>query len=298
MINTKQYKLYTGILIILLTFSCSRNHNSKSNKSNELIFKPLYVEHLLSMPSDFGTIWNAKHITENKISKIAIISKGGSGPNNTIEKYAFNFNSFGLCDTFSYNNFIHSNDKLDEFYFNYTNKSLSRIQLIKHFGYSNLPPIYAFTFPNKFVICRQRTNQTNDSIIFTPNFQKPKVIAEKIGGKYNSIELVIQKGTSAKRILDEVTGIDSNTTTLLYTEKLITYTKNGLPIESFHLDQNWNQLELAKQWEYNEDNQLVHFSQWVHGKIVKEIELNYNEQNLPLKMIFNRKKFYFKYKKG
>lgn len=295
----KKYLPIIPLLFFLL--SCEENKEHDNDKFNDPFRKnlinPLYLDQLFSTPNTFGPIWTSEHVKLLDIDKISIVLKGGNSPDNILEKYIYTFNPKGQSDTFKYFFYNTSKEALNETNFAYSKKSLGKINIIKYYGVGNLPPISAYETPQSTVFYRSKSNNKNDTMFFYPNVNQAKVIIDKIGNYYNYVEIITPKGTSSNEIMKQIASVDSNLAHFELAEKLLTYTENGYPVESYHLGENWNQMELAKQWEYNKFKQPIHFKQWIHGTKVKDIDILYNENSLPKKITFNRKKYHLIYKK-
>lgn len=293
-----------GFLLVLLIgtlISCGpKNGEEKENSSDPFrknLFNPFYIDQLFNTPNAYGSIWISSHVRMLDVDKISIMLKGGNNPDNVLEKFVYTFNSKGQSDTFKYYFFNTSQDILNETYLSYGKENISKIDIIKYYGVGNHPPVKVYQDETKTVFYRSKSNGKNDSLFFYPNTTQPKVIIDKIGNFYNYIEIIVPKGSSATRIMDQVSAIDPDLSHFELSEKLLTYTEKNYPVESYHLGENWNQMELAKQWEYNKYHQPIHFRQWMHGTKIKDIDILYNENSLPKKITFNRKKYQLIYKK-
>ncbi len=297
--RTKQWLLFSLVAGILA--SCSgKSGEDNSNASDPFrknLFNPFYLDQLFSTPNTYGSIWISSHLRQLDVDKVSVILKGGNNPDNVLEKYVYTFNAKGQNDTFQYYFFNTSQDVLNETYLSYGKKGVSKIDIIKYYGVGNLPPVKVYEDDSKTVLYRSKSNGKNDSLFFYPNATQPRVIIDKIGNFCNYLEIIVPKGSSATYIMDQVSAIDPDLSHFELSEKLLTYTEKGYPVESYHLGENWNQMELAKQWEYNKYHQPIHFSQWMHGTKIKDIDILYNENSLPKKITFNRKKYQLIYKK-
>jgi hypothetical protein len=109
---------------------------------------------------------------------------------------------------------------------------------------------------------------------------------------------LLKKNTGTSEIIELIESIKYDIEQLEFAQKVVTYMKDNNPYESYFLGENWNQLEKCKSWEYNKSNQLVNFKQWLHKNLIKDIQLNYNKENLPNTVTFNRKKFNISYKRN
>ncbi|MGV3630998.1 MAG: hypothetical protein ACO1O6_07320 [Bacteroidota bacterium] len=294
-------QLFTLACATILLVSCSEKSGEAAGDANDPfrknLFNPFYLDQLFSTPNSSGSIWISSHLRLLDVDKVSVILKGGNNPDNVLEKFVYTFNSQGQNDTFQYYFFNTSSEVLNETYMTYGKQNLSKIDIIKYYGVGNLPPVKVYEDETKTVFYRSKSNGKNDSLFFYPNPAQPKVIIDKIGNFYNYIEIIVPKGSSATYIMDQVSAIDPNLSHFELSEKLLTYTEKAYPVESYHLGENWNQMELAKQWEYNKYHQPIHFSQWMHGTKIKDIDILYNENSLPKKITFNRKKYQLIYKK-
>lgn len=294
-------KLFMIFLVFCALLSCKENKENDHDKFNDPFRKnlinPLYLDQLFTTPNAFGSVWLSEHVKLLDIDKISIVLKGGNKPDNVLEKYIYTFNKYGQSDTFKYYFYNNSKEALNETNMSFSGNSLSKIDVIKYFGVGNLPPVLVTENKKAKIFYRSKSNNKNDSLFFFPDVKQPSIIIDKIGNFYNSVEVIVPKGSSSTEIMNQLMAVDPNLTNFDLAEKLLTYTENGYPLESYHLGENWNQMELAKQWEYNTFMQPTHFTQWIHGTKIKDIEIVYNENALPKKITYNRKKYYLIYKK-
>jgi hypothetical protein len=143
------------------------------------------------------------------------------------------------------------------------------------------------------VVITSKNNNNFDSLIFYPTIENPKLIVEIVNHKVNSAEFLLEKGTSGEQIQTLAKTLDSTLNIFAFSEKSLTYLEHDLPIESYRLGTNWNKQEKIKTWEYNENQYLINFSERLHGTLIKNIVINYDEENLPTEIVIDRKRFIF-----
>ena len=107
------------------------------------------------------------------------------------------------------------------------------------------------------------------------------------------MEIVAEKGTFPEDWKYIASNLDSTMIAYALTTKTITLTENGLPVASYDLDSNWNKKERIRSWEYNNEHQPVYYKEWLHGSLVKLMEIKYASNNLPKLFVVDRQKFIF-----
>ncbi|TNE52753.1 MAG: hypothetical protein EP338_14030 [Bacteroidetes bacterium] len=261
------------------------------------LFNPLYIDRITYSPKRCGSIWYPENIDQIDIQQISLVlraSKNGMD----LDKHQYFFDSIGRTKSYNFYSFTKSEDIISQMGFRYRKDQLTQIDLFRYHGLSNFPPITCSKNSRFEGFYTSHSGQNNDSLLFYPNSRQPKIIIERLGGQVNHLEIIIDEKASDLQILKRVSRIDTNLIQYQHAEKIITYTREGLPRESFYLDEDWNQLELVKQWEYNQDNQPTHFVEWLHGKKIKDIYVRYNENSLPKRITFNRRKYFLIYRKS
>jgi hypothetical protein len=261
------------------------------------IINPLYLDYIINPPNHFGSIWIEKAISKLNINQINIILRTANNSSTLYEKQIINFDKIGKISSNEFFNFNFSKSVLNHFAYNYTSNQLTKIDLVKYHGLGNLPPMHVKKESNFEYFFQSKQNKINDSVFFYPTFEKPNVIIHKKGNQINHINVIIDKGVPASEFMNKLFYIDSSLTSFQFADKTITYLENNLPIESFQLEQNWSISDLIKKWKYNEFYQPIAFQEWLHGTLIKDINIFYNENKLPKRYIFNKKKYYIIYKK-
>jgi hypothetical protein len=249
---------------------------------------------LFEAPNNFGPIWNAEAIETLKINKISFYVKGGKYKNNLSEKLTYIFGDEGKALNFNHFLYNISTESFSNSGFTYnSNGKLEKIDVFRFQEFGNIPPVLFNHDSIKTTAITSRNNDDFDSLIFYPTIEKPQIIVEIVNHKVNSVEIFISKGSNSTQIQALAKTIDSSLAIFDLAEKTVTFLENDLPISSFHLDAQWKKQEQSKTWEYNENMQPVRYVERLHGTLVKNIEISYDENNLPEELIVDRKKFIF-----
>jgi hypothetical protein len=280
--------------------SCStKNTKVETEKKVNIEFtanllNPIYLTSLFEAPNNFGTIWNKNVIELLKIKKISLFVKGGRYKNNMSEKLSYVFSSNG--NALNFNHYLY-NISLDPFSTSGctydSNDALEKIDVFKYMQFGNVPPVFIKRDSTKTTVITSKNSNDFDSLIFYPNIENPKLIVEIVNHKVNSIEIFVEKGANLEKIQSLSKTLDSTLTIFEFSEKSVTFLENNLPQESFHLDAKWNRQEKSKKWEYNENQQPIKYSEHLHGTLIKNIEITYDEENLPVEFLVDRKRFVF-----
>jgi hypothetical protein len=291
---------YLILLGLVFLAACSQNKTNvepEKKNTNTLkvnIFNPLYVTTLFDSPNNFGPIWNTDVILALKLKKVSLYVKGGRYKNNMSEKLTYSFNAAGKAIDFNHFLYNNSTSAYSNSGFTYDSKGfLEKIDVFRYMEFGNVPPILIRKDSAKTVVITSKNNNNFDSLVFYPTIENPKLIVEIVNHKVNSAEFLLEKGTSLEEIQTLAKTLDSTLNIFALSEKSVTYLENELPVESYRLGMNWNKQEKSKTWEYNENQQLIGFSERLHGTLIKNIVIYYDDDNLPTELVIDRKRFIF-----
>jgi hypothetical protein len=295
------YKNIRKILTItILVVSCStkNNPNKESGESIKFnIINPYFIDELTSFSTNNGSIWSSLYLRRININQIDIVLKGGKNKNQISEKNSYLFNRYGQLEDYFFYDYSISDSVMNQFHYNYSSQLLTKIDIFTLLGMNNQAPVFVDR-NDKFEYFLIKNNaKFNDTTFYYPSFKNPEIIIDKIGKDINHMEIIIDKATTANYFMSKLKSIDSTLKSFNIANKIITYTVDGLPTESYQLENNWNVKELIKKWEYNILFQPVSYSEWLHGTKIKDISVFYNENSLPKRYIFNKKKYNLIYKK-
>ncbi len=260
------------------------------------LFNPIYLTTLFEAPNNLGPIWNKDLVETLKINKISLFVKGGRYKNNMSEKLTYTFNPNGNVLNFKHYLYNISTEPFSNSGFSFSiNGTLEKIDIFKYMEVGNVPPVFIHRDSIKTTVITSKNNNNFDSLVFYPTIENPKLIVEIVNHKVNSIEIFVEKGSNLTQIQAQSKNLDSTLNIFALSEKSVTFLENNLPQESYHLDANWNKQEKSKSWEYNENQQPVKYFERLHGTLVKDIVITYDENGLPEEFVVDRKKFVFYY---
>lgn len=291
---------YLSIFFIVLLAACtSKKEPVVQKKKVEVkysgnIFNPLYLGKLIETPIAMGTIMDLDKCQELNLAKISLYVKGARYAGQISEKLVYLFNKESLPV-----NFYHYDNKMkdypySELAFVYNSKNqITKIDIAKFMGISNLPPIIFKNDPTQTLSLTSKGNNRNDSLVFYPSITNPTLILTVVNNFIGTMEIVAEKGSQPEDWKVIASNFDSTLVDFALSAKTVTLTENGFPIASYDLDSNWNQKERIRSWEYNEENQPVYYKEWLHGSLVKLMEITYASNNLPKMFVIDRKKYIF-----
>jgi hypothetical protein len=291
---------YIPLIFMLLLASCTSKKESVTPDEiiettfSGNIFNPLYLGKLVETPISIGPILNLENCQEMNLSKVTLYVKGGNLPNNISEKLVYVFNKASLPKSFYH--YLHRAKEYPyselDFVYN-AKKNLAKINIGRYMGFTNLPPVLFSSDSAQTLSLTSKGNNRNDSLIFYPSISNPKIILSIVNNFVNTLEIVAEKGSQTEDWKLMAANIDSTLVNFALTAKTITLTENGFPVASYDLDSNWTQQERVRSWEYNTENQPVYYKEWLHGSLVKLMEITYASNNLPKMFVIDRKKFIF-----
>lgn len=287
-------------LLFLFVSACSSKDKHIDAVENSLKYNavnPFYIDKLVNPPLNYGSIWFPEFIKKITINQLSVVLKGGKNPEDVYEKQVYKFNEAGNLTDNEFYHYVISDQVQNQVHYHYSSSIIRKIDVFKYLGNSNQAPVFVQKNEKCEFYYKPKFNQKNDTLFFYPSMNKPEVIIQKIGNIINHMEVIVDKGASADYFMNRIKQIDSTLLSFEIADKIITYTENNLPIESFQLTNNWNVMEMIKKWEYNKFNQPIAFYEWLHGTKIKDISIKYNENALPKKYIFNKKTYTLIYKK-
>ncbi len=291
---------YLILFSLVFIVSCStKNPMVETEKKANIEFKanlfnPIYLTSLFEAPNNFGSIWNKDAIEILNVNKISLFVKGGKYKNNMSEKLSYIFNSHGNALNFNHYLYNISLESFSNSVFTYdSNGTLAKIDVFKYMQFGNVPPVFFKRDSTKTTAITSKNSTDFDSLIFYPNIENPKLIVEIVNHKVNSIEIFVDKGANLEKIQALSKTLDSTLNIFEFSEKSVTFLENNLPQESFHLDAKWHKQEQSKKWEYNENQQPIKYSEHLHGTLIKNISITYDDENLPAEFLVDRKRFIF-----
>lgn len=298
----KKYSNFTVLLVLLSVGSSCSTKNQKeldaiNNSFKYNIFNPFYIDKLVSPPLNYGSVCLSENIKKLAVNRINFVLRGGKNPTDVYEKQIYKFLNNGKLSENEFYFYAFSDKIMNQLNYHYQGANLDKIDVYKFFGVGNQPPIFVSQNERCEYYYKSKANRVNDTLFFYPNMERPDVIIEKIGNFINHMEIIVDRGSSASMFMQKIKNIDSSLVSFEIADKIITYTENKLPMESYHLGHNWNVMEMAKKWDYNKFNQPTVFKEWLHGTLIKDISIHYNENSLPKKYIVNKKKYTLIYSK-
>lgn len=287
------------IFFIILTSCTSKKEPTVQEKNVEVkysgnIFNPLYLGKISETPISMGPILDLETCQELNLAKLTLYVKGGRMRNNISEKLIYTFNSQSVPTSFYH--YLHNAKEYpySELDFVYNSKrEINKIDITRFMGFSNLPPVLFLNDTTPSLILTSKGNGRSDSLMFYPSITNPSMIVSVVNNFVNTLEIVAEKGSNSDDWKLLASELDSTLNDFTLTAKMVTLTENGLPIASYDLDSNWNQKERVRSWEYNSENQPVYYKEWLHGSLVKLMEITYASNNLPKMFVIDRKKYIF-----
>ena len=291
---------YIPFILILLLASCTpKKEPVKQEKKVQVkysgnIFNPLYLGKLLEPPISGGPVLNLETCKEMNLAKMTLYVKGGRYYEGYSEKLVYLFNK--QCVPVSFNHYVRSMKEYpySELNFVYnSDKKIHKINIAKYMGISNLPPVIFSSDSTQKLSLTSRGNDRSDSLIYFPSITNPKMIISVVNNFVNTLEIIADKGTYPEDWKYIASSYDSTLNDFALTSKTITLTENGFPINSYDLDSTWNKKERIRSWEYNSENQPVYYKEFLHGSLVKLMEISYASNNLPKVFTVDRKKYIF-----
>lgn len=294
--------IFLVFLGVFIFSSCGENTGHKNEltsekqkiKWNGIFFNPLFIDGILDHPNQIGAQWEPMFIDTFRIKTINLYTKGGNGKNGVNEKYAYAFSSQGAANEFYYYNNKIATSAQSISSFQYEKNNLQQINVFRFLGTTNNPPIITQQDSVKTIFIYPKSGSKNDTTFLFPTVQSPEIILKKVGDLVESIEVIQYEEFNLMEMMKRVSKLDSSIAFSDLTLKTVTILKDNLPQSSFVLNEKWEKTDQLKAW-YYANSQLTKYEEFLHQTLVKTIEIEYDNQNLPVSIIQNRKKFNIHY---
>lgn len=300
----KQFYSSLFLLFLFALNSCSTNSKNEQESEKKIgktyndtvLFNPIYLGHLLESPSNSGSIWNENIISSNQITLVNIYSKVLFGPRNLMEKFVYTFYENGKEKEFSHYLYKKSTAPITHIQFSYPSAVQEQLTLNNYLNNGAHPPVFFSISDSVTIQLNILGSNAADSIYYYPNHSNPRLVVKKKGSIIESAHIYSNEKYNTARFKNELKQLDSTLKQFELADKFFTRMENGLPIETHFLDENWQKGEKHQFWDYNAKKQVIYYEENVLGNRTKEIQLTYEENNLPATVVFNRQKMYFHFK--
>lgn len=218
--------------------------------------------------------------------------KNGRLKNNLYEKYTYLFNAFGNVNSLSHFSQLTYNQPYTDFTFLYDEKNnLMKTDIINYMKTFNQPPYYYYSDTTYGYVSVPKSENFFDTTYFYPSFKTPDLIYTRSNSKTIEIQFFFPVGTSISEI-KEVISTQQNTLKIdNFTYIFVTYTDNNLPIETYEMNSNLDFAYKVKTWEYNREWLPIKYQEFLTSSLIKELIIEYNNDNLPDYIRMNKKIF-------
>ena len=228
------------------------------------------------------------------ITKANYYVKNGRLENNLSEKYIYLFNNEKLKSLSHYSQVTRYQPYTD-FVFNYEDDFISKMFIVKYINPINQPPYYYSKDSLYTLVVVPRGETQFDSTYFYPSHEKPDFIYTRSNYKTLDVQLFVPIGTTLKKIRtalevrQELLNVDD------FTYVFITYTDNNLPIETYEMKPDLDFSYKVRSWEYNNKWLPTRYKEYMTASLIKDLQIEYNEQNYPSYIRLNKKAFHTYY---
>lgn len=297
-INLKQiYILFSGILLFFVT-SCNSPENKVEPEKNtqqtlkENIIQPYYISSFFENPIHAAFFWNQAVLDSLSLKRISIVNQYGDHKE---EKMAYLFSSKNRLKTFYRYKYkqAKSAESIIEFKNNNYNLPI-QIEYLRWLNLTNQPPVTIVHDSLKTTLIHYKSALSNDSTFFFPNANEPRLIIHKIDDFIQRVEFLEEGNYTQKKVEELTRSIDTSLVSVQHAQLIYTEFLNGLPVKSTEFTSDWKKIEDVKTWNYSK-GLLVKYQENLHGNTIHTLELEYDNQNYPIKATFDRKRwdFYF-----
>jgi hypothetical protein len=292
--------LFIGIVFLL--FSCSDDSNKSFesinyNPSKDQLFKIGMSTNSIHTPLQFLPVWNYATVEKLKIKKITVFSFGGKSPTDTLQKnifsfdwktYKTNFTEKGITPTGEYK----SIGKYKVLNNNHTEIDLRIIDEDKK--EKNFKTIIKQKGPIRMIL-KQKVNAKIDTTFIHTIDKNHKVSIFKIGDNVQGIQFIVPQNTKTSELKRIVSKLNLRKELITSSTLSVIYTKNGLPIEAYNLNDEFVQFSKEKEWFYTKNKCVEKYIEYYNNSVVKTVTFKYSKNFLPKKMIVNNIHYHFEY---
>lgn len=291
-----------SIVILSLTLiACSDKHakgkhydNYSPQKHN--IINPFWAEYIEDAPTRNPDCWNKRVIGSLEISSIELFAFGGDNPEDTLEKKSFEFQNKGktlLYEDYKYSETpaIWSRGTLRF----YDDDLQMDINFSKHFGINRQLSTRALKTDDCVVLLRKKGGNEYDSTFIYGTLEQPKMIITKIGKNVYSIDAYMSSTASTKEIKAVFKKVNRPESELLFTQRNVIFVENGRPVSAFMLNDDFVQVSQIKQWDYDQNENLIRYQEYIGNSVVRDIAWDYRGDLLPESVTIDRKRYFCVY---
>lgn len=292
--------LFAGIVFLL--FACSDDSNSsfesiKYNPAKDQLFKIGMSTNSIHTPLQFLPVWNYATIEKLKIKKITVFSFGGKSPTDTLQKnifsfdwktYKANFTEKGITPTGEYQ----SIGKYKVLNNNHTEIDLRIVDEDKKEKF--FKTIIKQKGQNRMILKYKINDKIDTTFIHTID-KNHKVSIFKIGDIVQGIQFILPQNTKTSELKSICSKLNLGQEIITSSTLSVIYTKNGLPIESYNLNDDFVQFSKEKEWFYSKNKCVEKYIEYYNNSVVKTVTFKYTKNFFPKKMIVNNIHYHFEY---
>lgn len=283
-----------------LLASCGEQHSEstpigkekKGFQVSENLIQPLHIASLFEDPTMAVYLWNQAVLDSLQLTKLSIVNQYGDHKE---EKLAFLFSRKNRVQTFYRYKYKVAKSAESILEYKYNNFQLPvQVEFLRWMGQSNEPPLSIVHDSAKTVFIHYKSVSSNDSTFFYPSAAAPELIVHKVGDYIQRVEFLEEGNYTRKKVQELARSIDSSLEQIQHAQLIYTEFLDGLPVRSTEFSIDWEVLEEIKQWKYSR-GLLESYQEFLHGKMIHSLEVEYDDQNLPIKAVFDRKRWDFYY---
>jgi len=294
---------YWSIIFLGLTLlSCGGEQTSNKqftdyNPKKDNIINPYWAEFIEDAPTRSPDCWNKLVINKLKIKSIELYAFGGDNPEDTLEKKIFSFSNKGRVleyedFKFSETPAIWSRGTL-RFYEDFEEMDIT---FSKHFGINRQISTRALKTDECTILLRKKNGNLYDTTFVYGSLQKPHLVITKIGKNVYSIDAYVKSTASTSEIKAMFAKVNRPEAELLFSERNVVFIENGKPVSSFMLNEEFVQVTQVKQWDYDENQNLTRYQEFIGNSVVRDIEWTYRADFLLQSVTIDRKQYFCAYK--
>ncbi len=250
---------------------------------NGQFFDPINADQILGNPNRTGSIWSDSLMQLCEIKNITIQSKDQKEGDQIDQEFVYELNKYGKTAKFKYFEYSKSDKPLSKSNFYYSkHKYLDSIEAVRFYGIDSHNKLRIHTENEQQHLIYDKGKGKQDEIIHYFKNKKLKMTVKKIGDVITHISYYVPVNTPVSVLKKMSQEISSENSKIELAEKDVTYLRSGLPLVSYMINTDWAELDKIHEWNYDQNNNLIQYKEWINKALIKDTKFNYSTENVLL----------------
>jgi hypothetical protein len=266
-------------------------------RKGEAVFQALFVAELVGNPNKSGSIWSSTLLKKCEMKQLSIIHYDAENEKKATEEAVYFINKNGAITQYKYYQYNQSPKPISKSkFFNSKQGQLDSIYVQRYLDIATKNTLTTVREKDRTEYFYKKGGNKTESIVHFYHKGELEMIVQKIESTITQIDFIVQEHTPLSKLKKMGLKISNDPSLFELCDKNVVYMRDNRPVSSYSLNANWAQLDLNKSWEYDDDLKLKTYKEYVNRVNVKEISLDYLENNLPRSFVYNKVVYYFDFK--